>query len=140
VLTVGGIIFVTTVLVCSFLTNPNGFILLFGIGLGIAKGLMYSSALFAAWTHLPGRKGLASGIIISGFGFGGFFLGYVSHHLCNPDNIKVVTMTTDSGHKVKLFPDEVSINVPNMLHKLGIIFLVLILAGVLMVSKFDDEN
>ena len=100
---------------------------------------MYSSALFAAWTHLPGRKGIASGIIISGFGFGGFFLGYVSHHLCNPDNLKVITMTTDSGHPVKLFPEAVAINVPNMLHKLDIIFLVLILAGIFMVTKFDGD-
>jgi hypothetical protein len=60
---------------------------MYSVGLGIGKGLMYSSTLYCGYSHLPGRKGVVSGCIISGFGFGGFIFGNISHHFANPDNI-----------------------------------------------------
>jgi MFS transporter, OFA family, oxalate/formate antiporter len=50
---------------------------------------MYSSVLAAGWSHLPARIGTVTGIVISGFGFGGFFFGIVTSELCNPDNLPV---------------------------------------------------
>ena len=55
--------------------------------MGIFKGLLQPAILRAGWSHLPQRKGMVSGIIISGYGFGGFVFGIVTKMLCNPDDI-----------------------------------------------------
>lgn len=52
----------------------------------MGKGFFYSTALHASWSHLPGRKGLVTGIITSGMGFGAFIWGIVALSLVNPDN------------------------------------------------------
>jgi hypothetical protein len=60
------------------MVNPNYFIYSYGCAFGIGKGMMYSTALQAAISHLPGRKGVVSGFVICGFGFGGFLFGILS--------------------------------------------------------------
>ena len=62
---------------------------------GIGKAFMYSAALQAGWSHLQERIGLVSGLIICGFGFGGFTFGIIMNRLCNPDNISVEKYTID---------------------------------------------
>lgn len=79
------------------MTDPDMFIYCYGLAFGIGKGLMYSTALQAAISHLPGRKGVVSGVVICGFGFGGFIFGLVSKHLCNPDNFRPVPTETIYG-------------------------------------------
>jgi len=64
------------------------FAILYGVGMGTFKGLLQSALLRAGWSHLPQRKGLVSGLIISGYGFGGFFFGIYSTYLANPDGVK----------------------------------------------------
>jgi len=83
---------------------------------------------------------MTTGIIVSGFGFGGFLFGYVGHHSCNPDNLKVIPMYTNAGYKINLFPESVAENVPHMLRTLDIIFVVLIVLGVMFVTKFDNKD
>lgn len=89
VLICGGVISLSMVYACSYIKSPNAFIYCYSAAFGLGKALMYSSVLQAAWTHLRGRIGLVSGLIICGFGFGGFIFGLVSNQLCNPDNISV---------------------------------------------------
>jgi len=43
--------------------------------------------MICAWEWFPGNKGLVSGIILTGYGFGACFYGYISTALMNPDNI-----------------------------------------------------
>jgi hypothetical protein len=136
---IGGAVNLFTVFFCSFLTTKTMFIYLYGLGLGFGKGFMYAPPLAAAWSHLPGRKGTASGIIISGYGFGGFIFGNISHHLCNPDNIKVMPYTDALGHKMNLFPNEVAMNVPYMLRSLGTMWLCLFAFGLLVISKYEGQ-
>jgi hypothetical protein len=100
---------------------------------------MYAPPLAAAWSHLPGRKGMASGIIISGFGFGGFIFGNVSHYLCNPDNLLATPYTDSFGHSMRLFPDSVAARVPHMLRSLGLMWLCLFAFGLLAISKYDGK-
>ena len=119
------------VFLCSYLTNPNAFIGFYALGFGVGKGLMYSAALQAGWSHLPGRKGVASGFIICGFGFGGFFFGLITNHLCNPDNLKpqMYEVISGSGVYENLFPAEVAMRVPAMLRQLDLIWLCLLIFG-----------
>ena len=91
---------------------------------------MYSSALAAGWSHLPGRKGLASGIIVCGFGFGGFFFGMITNKLCNPNNVTVQSFDYGDGTSPEqLFPNEVAARVPYMLRVLDIIWISLFIFG-----------
>jgi hypothetical protein len=55
--------------------EPHIFILSFAFGMGFFKGCLTPAVLRAGWSHLPERKGLVSGCIISGYGFGGFIFG-----------------------------------------------------------------
>jgi hypothetical protein len=59
-------------------SNPAVFFIFYPIGFGFGKGLLYPASLFAAWSHLSGRKGLTSGIIVSGMGIGAFIFGIVT--------------------------------------------------------------
>lgn len=83
--------------ICSYIKNPNLFIYCYSLAFGVGKGLMYSTALQAAISHLPGRKGVVSGFVICGFGFGGFFFGIIIRHLCNPDNVRPILVDTPHG-------------------------------------------
>lgn len=40
-------------------------------GNGIIKGFYKQCSLVAGWSHLGGKKGFVSGVILSGFGIGG---------------------------------------------------------------------
>ena len=40
----------------------------------MGKGFLYPAPLNAGWSHLPGRKGFVSGIVVSGLGMGAFIL------------------------------------------------------------------
>eukprot|EP00352_Strombidinopsis_acuminata_P001152 CAMPEP_0176346006 /NCGR_PEP_ID=MMETSP0126-20121128/5902_1 /TAXON_ID=141414 ORGANISM="Strombidinopsis acuminatum, Strain SPMC142" /NCGR_SAMPLE_ID=MMETSP0126 /ASSEMBLY_ACC=CAM_ASM_000229 /LENGTH=111 /DNA_ID=CAMNT_0017693303 /DNA_START=212 /DNA_END=547 /DNA_ORIENTATION=- len=78
ILALGGLLQVSLIYIASYLSSPMGFIMLYSLAGGLGKGLMYSAALKMGWSHLPGRKGVVSGLIICGFGFGGFMFGLLS--------------------------------------------------------------
>lgn len=79
VIAIGSTIALAAVWTCSFARElqmgPLTFMFIYCTGMGIFKGMLQSALLRAGWSHLPERKGLVSGCIISGFGFGGFFFG-----------------------------------------------------------------
>ena len=45
--------------------------------MGLAKGFIYPANLAAGYSHLPGRKGLVSGVIVSAVGFGASIFGVI---------------------------------------------------------------
>lgn len=99
----------------SITLNPLFFYVLYAFGLGVAKGLIYPAALAAGYSHLPGRKGLVSGIVTSGVGFGAFVFGIVANRLVNPNNVEIDDST---GY----FPPEVNNNVPKMLRTIALVW------------------
>ena len=101
------------------------------------KGLQYSSALLSAISHLPGRKGLVSGVVICGFGFGGFLWGLLARLFCNPDNLRPQEFP---GSPDLLFEESVAKNVPSMIRKLCLVQISLCLFGVATISKAPREN
>ena len=84
---IGGIITIGMVFLSAFSTKIIEFFLLYAIGFGVGKGFLYPAPLNAGWSHLPGRKGVVSGIIVSGLGFGAFIFGYLTMAIVNPDNL-----------------------------------------------------
>ena len=123
------------VYLCSFFKNPLLFIYCYSIAFGIGKGLMYSTALQAAISHLPGRKGAVSGFVICGFGFGGFFFGIISKHLCNPNDMRPVLLPTSLGNE-RLFLAEVASRVPTMIRTLNLIWIGLWLFGLCTITRY----
>ena len=78
VMALGSLIVVTATLIASLTTNPWIFYLVFSVGFGLGKGLTYPASFKAGWLVLPGRKGLVSGIVVSGFGVGSCIYGLVA--------------------------------------------------------------
>jgi hypothetical protein len=74
---IGGICICGGVLITSATKKPIAFFLLYAGGFGIGKGFIYPAPLRATWSHLPGRKGMVSGIIVSGLGLGAFIYGII---------------------------------------------------------------
>ncbi len=58
----------------SFAKDPLSLYVFYGILAGIGTGLCYMSSLSCGIKRFPGKKGLVSGIILFGFGFGTAFL------------------------------------------------------------------
>lgn len=113
VIALGGFSALFCVLACAVFEFSSGwFIFTYALGMGIFKGLLQSALLRAGWSHLPGRKGLVSGAIISGYGFGGFFFGLYTNMLANPDNLHY-EVSKDDGFEY--LPKEVGDRVPFML-------------------------
>lgn len=54
------------------------FFILYAVGFGIGKGFLYPAPLVAGWSHLLGRKGFVSGIIVSGLGIGALVFGIIA--------------------------------------------------------------
>ena len=83
---------------------------------------------------------MVSGLIICGFGFGGFFFGIIANTLCNPENFYVVLIDYGNGMRPEqLFPAQVAERVPFMLRTLAGIWVCLFLFGVLSVSTFEER-
>ena len=80
--------------------------MLFSVAYGVANGLTYVVPLHIAWQYFPNREGLVSGIIVGGFGIGGFIFSLVSTNLVNPDDSDVITKN-------------IAANVPKMLRGLA---------------------
>jgi MFS family permease len=70
----------------SLVSDPFLFYFLFGVVFGIGAGLLSSTCLYAGWSHLPDRKALVIGVVMSGYGLGAFFSGIAATLMINPLN------------------------------------------------------
>lgn len=113
---------------------------MYSLAFGVGKGFMYSSALRAAWSHLPGRKGCVSGLVISGFGFGGFFFGIITNMIANPDNEAATAVEIEPGVEEYFFFGPVAEGVPSMLRKLCLIWLCLLVFGLLTIREYTPPQ
>jgi OFA family oxalate/formate antiporter-like MFS transporter len=109
----------------SHATTLKAFVLAYCVMFGLGNGLGYTSPIIASFKHYPNRKGLVSGIIVGGFGSGGFLFNYIGSKLFNPNNL-----ATDP--KTGLFPKEVYDNFGPALTKLAKIYFCMQLVGAIM--------
>ena len=123
---------------CSYMSDPDLFIYSYALVFGFGKGIMYSLALHVAISHLPGRKGVVSGFVICGFGFGGFFFGLICNQLCNPNDLRPVTTLTPYGEE-ELFGEEVAVLVPGMLRKMCLVWIALWLFSLCTISQYSHQ-
>mmetsp|Transcript_48331 Transcript_48331/g.35518 ORF Transcript_48331/g.35518 Transcript_48331/m.35518 type:complete len:95 (+) Transcript_48331:379-663(+) len=88
------------------------------MGYGFGKACLHNAALSSVWSHLPGRKGFATGFVVCGVGIGAFSYGLLARHLVNPDNMRPYSVEVAPGIYEKYFPEAVNSRVPYMLHVL----------------------
>lgn len=75
--------------------------------------MVYSLVLYHAWLFFPGKEGIVSGIVIGGFGIGGFIFIPLSSNLINPDSVKAADVSHNSGNdNSKPYPPSVANNLP----------------------------
>lgn len=83
-----GFSIIVFLLMASYSRNPQLFVLLYVIGIGICKGVAMTACLKSGWNYLPERKGLVSGIVMSGMSTGSVFYGLLCTRIVNPDNVQ----------------------------------------------------
>ena len=121
---IGGTIVCLSVIATSFMRNPLLFFIFYAFLFGIGKGFIYPAPLRASWSHLPGRKGFVSGVIVSGLGLGAFMYGILVNLLVNPSNKSPVKTEIKPNVFEYIFENDVTDNVPRMLLILGILWIV----------------
>mmetsp|Transcript_7854 Transcript_7854/g.13170 ORF Transcript_7854/g.13170 Transcript_7854/m.13170 type:complete len:371 (+) Transcript_7854:199-1311(+) len=137
VILIGGTVAIALVLSCAYLHySPLFFAIVYAVGMGIFKGLLQSALLRAGWSHLPKRKGLVSGCIVSSYGFGGFFFGMYSTILANPDDIRYEVDPSDGN---KYLPPEVGERVPFMLEVFCLTWAIQIAVGICLISNYRKK-
>jgi hypothetical protein len=108
VILLGGLCCVVFTALSTLATHVPVFFVLYAVGFGIGKGFLYPAPLNAGWSHLPGRKGFVSGVVISGLGIGAFIFGVLVQYIMNPDNLDPVPYEVAPGVIEYAFPPEVN--------------------------------
>ena len=124
-----------SIYICTFIQNWYLFLIFYGIGFPIGIGLVYYTPIVCCWEWFPEKKGLMTGIIVAGFGFGSFIFGFVSTAIINPEDAKKVVPQDGSGDPDELYPELQAMRVPGMFRKCLIIWTTLSVLSVLLVSR-----
>ena len=91
------------------------FVFFMDICFPFAMGIGFWQPLLSGWEWFPENKGLVSGFIFAGFGFGPVIFIPISSYLVNPDNLKTRIIEDGTGDTDKLFPKDLAIKTPHML-------------------------
>ena len=118
-----------SIYMASLMKSWWAFVAFYCIGYPVGIGMVYWPPIMCGWEWFPNNKGLVSGLIVAGYGFGAFFFGFISTGIVNPGNVKV-----DKEHG-SFFPKTVSDNVPYMFHMCLVIWAVLVAISVFGVSR-----
>ena len=122
---IGGVIAIGSVFASSFVTSFPLFVILYGFFFGVGIGFSYMWPIIAGWEYFPTKKGLVSGIVVCGYGFGSFIFGFISLAIANPDG-ESATLQVAGG---KIFePDNpISSNAPKMIRYNWLFWAILLL-------------
>lgn len=92
------VIFIIAVMVfiSSFIPVFGAFVFTYSICFGFFTGLLYMTPIYVGYLYFPAHKGVVSGLVLTGYGFGSFIFNYVCLAICNPDNLVACKNPTDS--------------------------------------------
>jgi hypothetical protein len=85
-LLLGGSIFVTSILISSFMTDFYYFLLFYAVLTGVGYGLIYFLPLKSAWGFFPKKKGTIGGLILASHSFGAIGWSFFTATSINPLN------------------------------------------------------
>lgn len=113
----------------SLATKFAWYVLVYGVVFGLFIGYGYMAPIKNCYSHLPDRKGLCSGVCLTGFGLGALFFNLILTGLINPNNEK------QTDH---LFPVYVGNRLPFALQMISIVYLAVGMLGVLLMTPPSD--
>ena len=117
-----------SILVASFMKTWWTFIIFYGVLFPAGVGIVYWPPIICGWEWFPKNKGLISGLIVGGYGFGAFIFGFISTAIINPKDYKA---DKDSGY----YPKEVGEKFPDALRIMLIMWAGLALIAVSLVTR-----
>ena len=138
VVVIGAIIGLSLLYFCVQLhVNPYMFILMYTTGSGIIKGFYKQCSLVAGWSHLGGRKGFVSGLILSGYGLGGsiFSIYYNKRVDALGENPKL-----DKSDGQMYFPEVVGQRYPRIHKEVCIGMVIFTLLAVVLLSNYQPKK
>ena len=125
---------VFSILGASYMQTWWAFCAFYTIGFPAGIGIVYWVPIMCGWEWFPENKGLVSGLIVGGYGFGAFIFGFVSTAIANPDNLSPA-VPEDGSTTDKLFPTSVADEVPHMYQMCLIAWAILGMCSVFGVSR-----
>jgi hypothetical protein len=99
--------------------------------------MLQSSALRCVWSHLPKRKGLASGIVLSGYGAGAAVFGMFFQIMANPNNIEPLYDARDDNY---YFPKEIGDRFPEIQLDLCLTWTLFVVISLTLVNNFKASE
>ena len=97
-MTIGVIVGCVGCYLSSLITNFLLFEWFFMITFGFATGFTSMLSVYVAWQYFPGHEGKVSGVIMGGFGIGGFMFTLIGEKMINPDGLKPVNIYDNSHY------------------------------------------
>ncbi|KAJ1622618.1 major facilitator superfamily domain-containing protein, partial [Pavlovales sp. CCMP2436] len=123
---IGTLVMNSGIFASSFATSLLPFIMGYSVLFGLGVGLGYTAPMQAGWGWFPKSKGLVNGLVLLGFGFGGFLFTLLGQAVANPSALKL------TGGR---FPAEVYAAFPKMLRTLAACYLVMGVVGSMLVTS-----
>lgn len=135
---IGLTIMSASILIASYCQTWWTFVLVYSIGYPAGIGIVYWVPIMCGWEWFPNNKGLVSGSVVAGYGFGAFIFGFITTAIANPNDLKVEVPIHGPETTDKLFPFTVGEKVPEMYRICLIIWVCLGLTAVFGVSRNPD--
>lgn len=78
ILFIGHLIMCSGILIASYCTTWWSFAMVYSIVYPAGIGIVYWVPIICGWEWFPERKGLVSGCVVAGYGFGAFIFGFIT--------------------------------------------------------------
>ena len=135
IMAIGSVIMLLGVFIASLCTSWWPFVFFYAFVYPLGIGVVYYVPIICGWEWFPEKRGFATGAVVSGFGLGSFFFGFLTTAIANPNNLRPHTLEVEGD---TYFPDEVAENVPKMLRICLIFWFILCLIGIFTVRRNPD--
>ncbi|XP_067670065.1 oxalate:formate antiporter-like [Haliotis asinina] len=114
-----------------------GVVVTYGVVCGLGVGVAYSLPMSCAMKWLPERKGLAGGLVVAGFGGGGFIFNLVQTAFINPSNLSADLTVNNEKYFTQ---PKVLERVPWVFVLTGGLYAVMQLVGVLLMTEPPQDS
>ena len=135
---IGGILTIGGVFVSSFIKSYILFCIVYPTLFGMGIGFSYMAPVVSGWEYFPNRRGLVSGLIVLGFGFGSFIFGFISLAVANPENVDPELSV--SGGKIFEASSPIAGRAPKMLRINCAIWLGMLLVALPLIRRKQQSN
>ena len=128
----GATIMCASILIASFMKTWWTFLIFYAVFFPMGVGFVYWPPIICGWEWFPENKGLVSGLIVAGYGFGAFIFGFITTAIINPEDFKA----DDDGY----YPVSVGEKFPGTLRICLICWASLAFVAVLLIKRNPEYD